>query len=433
MGRHYQKAIPMRPAYDEKLISFSSSLGDAICKGKTIPYADNDVTYTLKLQNDRLKEKNIEMDFEVFEWTNKSPVGNTFFDGESWYDEYYKSTVGLAFLGVIRRIRQNDQIIYQDKHRRDFYGTVTDVISGSHPDNESICCPNCAAVSTVEDLQNGCPYCGTQYKMDDLFPKITGFYFFDSLRMTKKQVLIGWPVCTAVCALVSIICRPFLNTIPVVADILNSSYDPDYAVNILYGPVACIVWGGFFFLLLHLLFKLARVIVDLKRMGTAKNRERFEHRMKNITSGFSFEYFKNKAISLIKTAIYSKDEGELLCYKGEPLSAEFKDIIDLNYAGTFGIMGFVEENGIISVETKSYFDVLSVKDNSVSLSQPVISATFKRRTDIPVNLNFSMTKIDCPSCARSFNPVKNKFCPSCGREYELIADDWVLIDLKMEK
>ena len=96
-------------------------------------------------------------------------------------------------------------------------------------------------------------------------------------------------------------------------------------------------------------------------------------------------------------------------------------------------MGFVEENGIISVETKSYFDVLSVKDNSVSLSQPVISATFKRRTDIPVNLNFSMTKVDCPSCARSFNPVKNKFCPSCGREYELITDDWVLADLKIEK
>lgn len=429
MGRHYQKAIPMRPAYDEKLISFSSSLGEAIGKGKTIPFADNDVTYTLKLQNERIKEKNIEFGYEVYKTTNDSPVGNIFFDVEDWNDEHYESTVGFAALGVKRQVRRNNQIIYKDNLRRVFYGTVTDVISGSHPDNESICCPNCAAVSTVEELQNGCPYCGTQYKMDDLFPKITGFYFFDSLRMTKKQVLIGWPVCTAVCALVSIICRPFLNSIPVVADILNySSYDP-----ILYGSGMCIVWGGFFFLLLHLLFKLARVIVDLKRMGTAKSRERFEHRMKNITSGFSFECFKNKAISLIKTAIYSKDEGELLCYKGEPLSAEFKDIIDLNYAGTFGIMGFVEENGIISVETKSYFDVLSVKDNSVSLSQPVISATFKRRTDIPVNLNFSMTKIDCPSCARSFNPVKNKFCPSCGREYELITDDWVLADLKIEK
>ena len=140
-----------------------------------------------------------------------------------------------------------------------------------------------------------------------------------------------------------------------------------------------------------------------------------------------------KAISLIKTAVYSRNENELLCYRGGPLPAEFKDIIDLNYAGTFGIKGFVEENGIISVETKSYFDVLSIKDNRVSLTQPVISATFQRRTDIPVSLNFSMTKIDCPSCARSFNPVKNKFCPSCGRKYELITDDWILTDLKMEK
>ena len=77
--------------------------------------------------------------------------------------------------------------------------------------------------------------------------------------------------------------------------------------------------------------------------------------------------------------------------------------------------------------------MVSIKDNTVSLTQPVISATFRRRTDIPVDLNFSMTKINCPACARSFNPVKNKFCPSCGKEYELISDDWVLVDLKMEK
>ena len=44
---------------------------------------------------------------------------------------------------------------------------------------------------------------------------------------------------------------------------------------------------------------------------------------------------------------------------------------------------------------------------------------------------FSDSEINCPACAKSFNPVKNKFCPGCGREYELITDDWVLVDLKM--
>jgi len=152
--------------------------------------------------------------------------------------------------------------------------------------------------------------------------------------------------------------------------------------------------------------------------------------MREITPEFSFEYFKSKAISLIKTAVYSKDECELLCYSGGPLPAEYKDIIDLNYAGTFGLKGFSEEEGMVTVETRSYFDVLSIKDDKVSYTHPVISATFRRRTDIPVDLNFSMTRIQCPACGTSFNPVKNRYCPSCGNEYELISDDWILVDLK---
>ncbi|MBO4636332.1 MAG: zinc ribbon domain-containing protein [Clostridiales bacterium] len=429
MGKNYFQAIPIEASYDKKLIRFSSSLGDAIGKGVPVPFADNDVTYTLDLQNRRIKEKNIELDYEVYKRTNDSPLGNTFFDVEDWNDGHYKSTVGFAVLGVKRRVRKNNAVLYKDNLRRVFYGTVTDIISGSHPDNESYTCPNCGAVSTIADLQNGCPYCGTQYKMDDLFPKITSFYFFDQLQITKKQLLTGWPVCALICIIAIFACEPFFRSDPMFAELMKSITQ--------YGPLFVIVLGSvygiFLFLFMHLLFKIARAIVDLNRMGTAESRTRFEHRMKKITPEFSFEYFKNKAISLIKTAVYSGDETELLCYKGEPLPEGFKDIIDLNYAGTFGIKGLSEENGIVTVETRSYFDVLSVKDDKVSFTQPVISATFQRRTDIPVDLSFSIHRIDCPSCAKSFNPVKNKFCPGCGKEYELITDDWVLVDLKMMK
>ena len=427
MGKNYFQAIPIEPSYDSKLISFSSSLGDAIGKGETIPFADNDVTYTLDLQNKRIKDKNIELDHEVYKRTKDSPLGNTFFDVEDWNDEHYKSTVGFAVLGVKRRIRKNDQILYKDNLRRVFYGTVTDIISDSHPDNESHICPNCAAVSTIAELQNGCPYCGTQYKMDDLFPKITGFYFFDQLQITKKQICIGWPVCSLICILAIIAGESLFRDNPLFAEIMKSISR--------FGPLFVIVLGAvygiFLFLFMHLLFKIAGAIVDRDRMGTAESRSRFELRMKKITPAFSFEYFKNKAISLIKMAVYSGDESELLCYKGEPLTEGFKDIIDLNYAGTFGIKSFNEEDGIVTVETRSYFDVLSIKDDKVSFTRPVISAAFRRRTDIPVDLSFSMTRIACPSCAKSYNPVKNRFCPSCGKEYELITDDWVLVDLQI--
>ena len=107
-----------------------------------------------------------------------------------------------------------------------------------------------------------------------------------------------------------------------------------------------------------------------------------------------------------------------------------KDIIDLNYAGIFGLKDFKEENNTVTVEISAYFDVLSVKDNKVQSTHPVLNATFKRRTDIPINFNFSVTKIMCPTCGKSFNAMKNKICPGCGNEYELLSDDWVLTDLK---
>lgn len=433
MGKNYFQAIPIKPSYDEKLIGFTSSLGNAIGKGETIPYADNDVTYVLNLQNERIKEKGIDFGYEVYKRTQDSGLGNTFFDVEDWKDEHYESTVGFAVFGVRRQVKKNGRVLYSDTLRHVFYGTVTDVISGDHPDDEIHICPNCGADSTIADLQNGCPYCGTQYKMDDLFPKITSYYFFDQLRITKKQLLIGLPACIGFCALMALILRPFVKDFPIYETIMRSAYQNGTESAIIYAFTSVLVTGTFLFLLLHLCFKIAKAIVDLDRMGTAESRSRFELRMKKITPEFSFEFFKNKAISLIKMAVYSRNENELLCYRGGPLPAEFKDIIDLNYAGTFGLKGFSEENGVVTVETRSYVDVLSIKDDQVSYTHPVISATFQRRTDIPINLNFSMTRIQCPTCGASFNPVKNKYCPNCGNEYELITDDWVLVDLKMLK
>ena len=426
MGKNYFQAIPIKPSYEKKLLRFTSSLGKAIGKGETIPFADNDLTYTLNLQHERIESKNIELDYEVYERTKNSSVNNTFFDVENWKDKHYASKVGFGVLGVKRRVRQNEKILYKDTLRYVFYGTVTDIVSGSHPDNEIHICPNCGADQTIADLQNGCPYCGIQYKMDDLFPKITSFYFFDQLQMTKKQVFIGWPICSVICTIGLAIFASLFKNDPIFANTIKEISR--------YGPIFfCILgamYGFFLFLFMHLLFKIARAIVDLQRMGTAASRERFEARMKKITPEFSFEYFKNKAISLIKKAVYSKDESELLSYQGEKLPEEFKDIIDLNYAGILGLKGFREEDGFVTVEIKSYFDVLSVKDNKGSYTHPVYSATFKRRTDIPVDLNFSMTRIQCPTCGTSFNAMKNKFCPSCNNEYELLSDDWVMIELK---
>jgi ribosomal protein S27E len=49
---------------------------------------------------------------------------------------------------------------------------------------------------------------------------------------------------------------------------------------------------------------------------------------------------------------------------------------------------------------------------------------------MPVKFNFSMTRISCPTCGLSYDATRNKFCPGCGNEYEIISDDWALVELR---
>ena len=101
-----------------------------------------------------------------------------------------------------------------------------------------------------------------------------------------------------------------------------------------------------------------------------------------------------------------------------------------NYGGALGVKSFVNEENYVKVVTKAYFDVLYANDSKVFYKSQIFSATFRRRTDIPVNLNFSMTRIACPSCGASFDAPKIKDCPYCGNRYDGTSDDWVLVELK---
>jgi predicted Zn-ribbon and HTH transcriptional regulator len=185
--------------------------------------------------------------------------------------------------------------------------------------------------------------------------------------------------------------------------------------------------GTIFFIYIRGMVKL---IVNLNKFGTVGSRRRFESRMQKVSPEFSYEYFTSKAISLIKTAVFSEDEKELALYVGDRLDLRMKDIIDLNYGGALGVIKFKDEGDFVTVKTKAYFDVLYAKGNKVYYKPQVFSATLKRRTDIPVDFNFSMTKISCPSCGASFDATKLKKCPYCENEYDITSDDWALIELK---
>ena len=412
MGYNLFKIKEVSGIFNSKLNDFRTSLGTAVCKGTNIPFADNDITYMLKLQHDRISRKGLEMDYETY---SRDDNKNQFIAGSNWKDAHYESTVCFEQCGIKRKVKKDGKTKYKDDHKSVLYETITDVVTGTHPDNDPFCCPNCGAVSTVAGLQNGCSHCGTRFKMDDLFPKVTSYYFLDNPGMTKKEFKSGYLVSYIITLIAMFILCFILKK--------EIGYYIGFAIGSIF--IAYILYV--YFLLIKLI---VGAISSAGKMGTAGSRSKFEKRMKKISPEFSYEYFTSKTLSLIKTAVFSENESELLFYQGGTLDLKMKDIIDMNYGGALGCKSIREEGNFVTVETKAYFDVLYASDDRVFFKKQVFSATLKRRTDIPVNFSFSMTKIACPSCGASFDATKNKNCPYCGNKYEITTDDWALVELK---
>ena len=412
MGYNFFNIKEVPRAFNFRLNDFRASLGNAVSKGSSIPFADNDITYTLKLQYDRLSRKGLQLNYELY---SRDDNRNRFIAGSNWRDAHYESTVCFSQCGIKRKVTKGGKTRYRDDHRTVLYETITDVVTGARPDNDKFCCPNCGVVSTVAGLQNGCSHCGTRFRMDDLFPKVTSYYFLDTPGMTKKEFLSGYLVSYAIT----------LIAVYILCFIMERSIGYYIAFAIGNFLMAYILYAYILFIKF-----IAGAISSVGKMGTAGSRRKFETRMRRISPEFSYEYFTSKTLSLIKTAVFSENERELLFYEGKPLDPKMKDIIDMNYGGALGCKSIHEERNFVTVVTKAYFDVLYARGDKVFFKKQVFSAALKRRTDIPVNFNFSITEIECPTCGASFDAAKNRNCPYCGNRYEITTDDWALVELK---
>ena len=426
MGYNFFNIKEVSGVFNQKLNEFRASLGTAISTGRGIPFADSDISYVLKLQHDRIRRKGMELEYNIYA---RNEGDNRFISGSNWQDAHYNSMVCFNQSGIKRIVRRGGNASYKDEIRAVMYGTITDVVNGTHPDNDPYSCPNCGSVSTVASLQNGCQYCGTRFKMDELFPKITSYYFLEDAGMTKKELLTGFlKVYPFTMAGTYILCCILRGDVYLPWNLVHHiSTLIAMVIGIILGcvPISYFIYAYFLFMRL-----IVKAISNAGKMGTAGSRSRFESRMKRISPEFSYEYFTSKVLSLIKTAVYSQDERELMFYEGNALDPKMKDIIDLNYGGALGCLSFKDEGNLVTVVTKAYFDVLYATENKVYSKSQVFTATLRRRTDIPVNMNFSMTRIACPSCGASFDATRIKNCPYCGNKYDGISNDWVLIDLR---
>ena len=406
--------------------SFGAGLAEYTQTGNIPSQGDRDVRYALELQKKRLDNKSLLMKYE---FTPRGHFADTTGPSREWKDSHYTSHMEYRTCRLTRKLYRAQKKIYDKEESCIFYQIITDANNYEVIGEDILACPNCGAASQIKILENACPYCGTFFKMSDLFPKTTNFYFIRDVGGTEKEVNRDLKKVMIPCILALFL----MNLLRMLLVDGISEYFIFELLGIIIGSVifgAAIGYFGYSFYLLTKVFRSAAKSIPML-FNTAGSANRFVTQMKRYSPNFSFEYFSGKVVALLKMILFSENAQELTIYKGFPLDKTFSDIIDSSYAGACALKNFSVQGDYCYVTVDAYMENLYDDGKRTYEKDEKFRVTLCKNIRKPINLHFSIQAIKCDSCGSSFNAMKQKCCPGCSTAFEAADEDWVV--MKVEK
>ena len=403
---------------------FLEEYSDACKAGKRITTADSDLQFCVDTQLERLKEKGLSIDYS-FQPRGRDPEGEA--HSSEWGDGHYYAKMNTSTCSFSRILEKGDKRIFSKKIPAEVSVVVTDVWENQHVEDDMYVCPNCGHPSQIRELIEGCSFCSTKFKMDELYPKVSDFNVVKDYELSKKEVIAKY-LLPAI-----IICAAAMIIIPLVSVLF--SYDSSKAMDMsdillqaaLVSPVYGVIYGGLFLVgcMIAESIKTAPIILSFHTHKT------FEEEMKKHGKEFMTRYFIGKTVSKMKTVVFSSDPSILPFYTGPELSSEMKDIVDIVFRGGLAFRDVKTNGGIVNVDADIFAEVLSENNGRIKKKNRVFHVKLSRSLSGVTGLDFSIKKLQCDSCGASFDAYKNKNCPFCGKEYHMIDSDWVITDLQL--
>jgi len=420
---------PNAPQWDKSHHSifedFALDLRDFTRTERLPAYGNQDVNYCLELQQERLQDKNLHMEYDMVPRGLFAEGGGL---GRSWSDEHYISNMEYRTCRLARSFYREQKKIYEKKQDVIFYQIITNVHNQEAAAKDLYTCPNCGAVSQIGELEKGCPYCGTFFAMKDLFPKVTNFFFIRDSGATGEELKHNILKVVVPCMVVAAIGYTiyFLQS-----DVSGGNF----LLSLINGIAGGIVAGGILGYLFWAVGKIGSLFKEAGRsmpmvLNATGSGKRFVSLMQKYSPEFSYEYFSDKVVSVLKMILYSKDAQELPNYVGEPVGHLFSDIVESSYTGAVALKQFrVEgENCLVTVDVYME-DIYDTKGRMCSKND-TFRIYLRKNISKPVDFHFSVKKIHCKGCGGSFDATKQRTCPSCGRKYEIEDDDWVVLKIQ---
>ena len=403
---------------------FAAGIDDAISKGESLDCADRDLNYGIKLQHERLEHYGITMKMDLTPrglWTEGFKLGR--FQGDDHFEFYKESRTCKKDESYYK----NGRRLYRNVDNYKLSQTVTDFATEENPADRQYKCPSCGAVSTVAQLVAGCPYCGTKFKMSEFYPKITNYYFnldigYKSGRTAK---ICKWSIPITFAAIIT----PFLLFSCSAALAEHRTASP-WGIFMI-GLILALIFGPTFgYCIAYWIDKMKYESNDARsnKMSTIYkgSRTAFKDYMEKLSQEYSYEYFADKTVALIKMLIYSDKPEELTFYNGPALDPSLQNILNVTSLGEVGITRMEVIGDYVVVNANVHLDDTYINGEQIRVVNDMFRVVMKKNITKPVNLGFNITSLHCPSCAGSYDATRTKICPHCGSANRIEDVDWAV-------
>ena len=384
--------------------------------------ADQDIRYFLELQGNRLKERSLQMEY-ILESNEKTESYNGGFHSRtSMTSRKYECVVDY------RRYKKTLQF-YRDGKRK-FSKKMPVILYVSNiwlkgenlTGAETYCCPSCGAISTVMELQQGCPYCQSKFFMSDLFPKATGFFFLKD-EVSPQNVEVNAKTVTMFSAVIVAACSVVGNF-------------GDSIAELIYGVIVGAIVGGF---LGYCMYSIKMIGVVMKAafasLPAVVEKHSIEKKLVKILGGFdpsfSYDYFVNQVVSALKIIIFAKDRTNLVIYEGQDLHPEFDNIIEATYGGDIRLVDYQVRNGYATIWLNVHMMDVYDTGSRIYQKKDVFCVTLVKNVMRMEELGFSIKMVQCKKCGSSFDATKERHCPFCNEVYDMKEDAWTVMDVRL--
>lgn len=419
----FKAFVPMwddgRGIYDKFAIELNSWQ-----QGGQVPKCcDGDTAYYLKLQRERLKKKGIQMHDSIM------PVKGTGFGTATLSRKSLWYTTDMTYENIHRKMAfTNAQgTLYQREVDQVMYEVIAHTPNDEQTEKITLTCPNCGSLSPVSGLEEGCRYCGTRFKITDLFPRVVNLYFLRSESIANMKMIFRNTMAVTMLVFYLVFGLAGIATRETPGEI------PGYLVSTF---LVTLIFGGFTGYIIGCIRMIgARFDRDGQKsvplVKLAQTKGKITNALKEYDPAFSYDKFEGQLVALIRMAVFAEQPEELACYRGGARDARFADILEMTYTNGTVLNKINRDGNKLQLFLRTWWVNYSEQNGRVVKKGDCIDVVVSRDITRQEAPGFSITSVHCEGCGGSFDAVRQRRCPYCGSEYHMEKEGWIIESMKL--